>query len=83
MYCDWRLDHAGCCKIKLKNGLNSKKWSTAGGKLFEMFLKTIDWKLILKFCVIYTFICGLHFNRTNIENKLWKIRWKILWSVIP
>ena len=32
-------------------------------KLFEMFLKKIDWKLIWKFCV--TIVCGLHFDRTS------------------
>ena len=40
-----------------------KKWSTVKRKLFEMFLKTIDWKLIWKFCV--TIICGLHVDRTS------------------
>ena len=28
-----------------------------------MFLKTFDWKLILKFCV--KIICGSHFNRPS------------------
>ena len=40
-----------------------KKWSTVRRKLFEMFLKIIDWKAIWKFCVII--ICGLHFDRTS------------------
>ena len=59
MYCGWHLDHTGRWKMKFKKGLNSKKWSTVRRKLFEMFLKKIDWKLIWKFCV--TIIGGLNF----------------------
>ena len=54
---------SGRWKMNFKNGLNSQKWSTVRRKLFEMFLKTVDWKLIWKFCV--TIICGLHFDRTS------------------
>ena len=64
MYCGWCLDHTSWWKLKFKNGLNSQKRSTVRRKLFEMFLKTIDWKLIWKFCV--TIICGLHFARATI-----------------
>ena len=48
---------------KTKNGLNSQKASTVRRKLFEMFLKIIDWKTIWKFCV--KVICGSHFGRTS------------------
>ena len=32
-----------------------------------MFLKTIDWKGIKKFCL--TIICGLHFDKTSRINS--------------
>ena len=64
MYCSWCLDYTGSWKIKFKNVLNSQKWSIyCKEKIFEMFLKTFDWKLILKFCV--KIICGSHFNRPS------------------
>ena len=52
--------------MKFKNGLNSQKMKYCKTKIvwnvlenmFEMFLKTIDWRLIWKFYVTIT--CGLH-----------------------
>ena len=49
-------------KNEIKNGLRS----TVRRKLFEMFLKAIDWKTIWKFWV--TIICGLHFDKTSRIN---------------
>ena len=53
-------------KMKIKNGLNSQEWRNAKKNLFKMFLKTIDWKAIQKFC--FAIICGLHLDRTSSIN---------------
>ena len=70
MYCSWCLDYTGHSKMKIKDIKNKKylykKWSTVRRKLFEMFLKTTDWKAIWNFCA--TIICGLRFDRTSRIN---------------
>ena len=49
--------HIVCLKWRLKIVLTCKKWITVRKKLFEIFLKTTDWKALWKFCV--TIIYGL------------------------
>ena len=56
-------------KLKLKMVLTPKRCSTLRRKLFEIFSKTIYWKVIQKFYVINN--CGLHFGRTSQINTLY------------
>ena len=55
----WRIQVTE--KLKKK-----KKIVTVRNKLFEILLKTIDWKAIWKLCA--TIICCLHFDRTSRIN---------------